>query len=160
MKKSRIVLICFLVLCVSCGKVKLNSSIAVIENNGGQYYIKHLSNLSVYKDVDKGHLYIDIEVERGGWNNLRFLVRLFDKNGNYLAISGFRNGWMGAKCRPGKGFMKDLSEPERGWNLFGDVHVADGEENEVGKGFQRAKAAGAILDHSDEAIDAFTSGIG
>ena len=49
---------------------------------------------------------------------------------------------------------------ESGLDLSRDIQVADGQEDHVGEGVQAAKAAGAILDHADDAVETFGGRIG
>ena len=45
-------------------------------------------------------------------------------------------------------------------DLRRDIQVSDGEVDKVGEGLQVTKAAGAILDDFDNAVDAFGNGVG
>ena len=56
--------------------------------------------------------------------------------------------------------MVRLECTEFGWNLRRDIEVSGAEENHVGKGVKGAESAGAILDHADDAVEAFGDGVG
>ena len=49
---------------------------------------------------------------------------------------------------------------EVGGNRRRDIEVSGAEEDHVGKGVEGAESAGAILDHADDAVDAFGDGVG
>ena len=47
-----------------------------------------------------------------------------------------------------------------GENLRRDIEVSNAEKDHVGKGVKGAESTGAILDHADDAVDAFGDGVG
>ena len=56
--------------------------------------------------------------------------------------------------------MSDSYCTESGRDLRRDIEVSDAQVNEVGKGIQSFKSTGAILDHADNAVEAFGGGVG
>ena len=56
--------------------------------------------------------------------------------------------------------MSDSHCTESGGNLRRDIEVSDAQVNEVGKGIQRFKSTGSILDHADDSIEPFGGGVG
>ena len=49
---------------------------------------------------------------------------------------------------------------EFGGNLRRDIEVSGAEEDHVGKGVKSAESTGSILDHADDAVEAFGDGVG
>ncbi len=56
--------------------------------------------------------------------------------------------------------MSDSYCKESGRNLRRDIEVSDAQVDEVGKGIERFKSTGSILDHADDAIEPFGGGLG
>src|SRR5512139_3372 len=89
-------------------EARLGTAVKGVNGAIGESLNKSISNLNARKDLDKGIVTIQFEFESPRWPGARFLVRLFDKNGNHLTHFATQRH---AELFGGQGVMETTKKP-------------------------------------------------